>query len=137
VRILIDQTFWVALIDPSNDLYEKSQEIFKEILAENNQLYVTSFIFNEILKYIRTNLKNQEDELIKIFYDALDSNYLKMINLGRITQRETLKLWKKNPSWPYHPFDLANVFVIKRRFFSGFLTWRKEYKEFNINILNQ
>lgn len=136
MRVLVDHSFWIALMDPENEHYEKSQDVFKEIMGENHQLYVTSFILNEVLYYIRKNLKDKEEELTSVFYDALESNYLKLINLGRITQRETLKFWKKHPDWPYHPFDLANVFVIKRRFFNGFLTWRPEYKEFNINILN-
>lgn len=136
MRILVEQTFWFALLDKQNANHSLTAEKMKEVLAGNHQLYVTSFILNEVLKFIRENQKEREEELTKIFYDALDSNYLKIIHLGRITQRETLKLWKKYPEWPYHPFDLSNVYIYRRRFFNGFLTWRKEYKKFNINILN-
>ncbi|GAB4181017.1 MAG: hypothetical protein Kow00108_17650 [Calditrichia bacterium] len=137
MRILVDQSFWISVVDKNDKLHEKSVQILKDILSENHQLYITSFIYNELLYYIRKNLPDAESRLFNIFQEALENNYLKLINLGRLSQREAIRLWSKHTDWPYKPGDLSNLFIMKRRFINSILTWRNEYKSFNINILNQ
>lgn len=137
MRILVDQTFWIALMDSAHEKHEQSREKFKELLMENHQFYITSHILDEVLFHIRNHLPDKENELVNILFDAIDGNYLKIIHIGRMTYRESVKLWKKYREWPYGILDLANVVIMRKRFIMGILTWRNEYRLFNVNTLNE
>ncbi|MCK5075371.1 MAG: PIN domain-containing protein [Calditrichia bacterium] len=136
MRIMVDQTFWLSLLDENDQNHAKSQKIFSDILAENNTLYITNYIFNETVFQIRKNFSNNQEEILQIFEDAIHNNYLKILFIGRITQKDINRFWKKYPDWPFQPLDLANISIMKKRFIPSMLSWRQEYKDLNINVLN-
>jgi predicted nucleic acid-binding protein len=136
MKIFIDEIAWLILGNKSHPLHHKFIEQFRDYLDGGDGFYTTNIIFGNVI----SQLKNQQGvskalKFSEILEEAWLGTHLHFLWIGRRTQRDALKLFKKFPEEQLSIFDFANVVLMNRRNIRFILTTNLGYSKMGFKIV--
>ncbi len=136
MKVFIDETGWLALLEASHPEHPVVQKTFKELLEGNHRFYTTNVVIGNVVAQLKAQRGAQEAlRFYEIIEEAWLGTYLHVLWIGRRTFRDALKLFAKYPKSVFTVFEFANVLLMNRRNIRFVLTTKFEYDEFGFKII--
>ena len=135
-KIFIDQTGWYALLDdqsPYHDLFKKEFEIS----LNNDSKLITSNVavgntISQLKEKLGTEIAVRFNEIVE---EAHIGTHLRILWVGRRSQKEAMRLLRKNPGLSLHFYDFAHAVFMEKRRVKNILTTKIEFYELGFKIL--
>lgn len=136
MRIFVESSGWINLMVPERKHYTEAQNFFNQGLA-NDYKFFTS---NIAIGYAVSTIKNELNaEVAFQFYDIVEEAhlgaYLRVLWIGRRTQKEALRLMRKYPKLPLGLYDFANVVLMNRRRIPTIFSFNTAYGELGLKVV--
>ncbi|MFZ0390390.1 MAG: PIN domain-containing protein [Calditrichia bacterium] len=136
MKIFLDEAAWLALADNNHPLHQPVRENFKHFLDEGDSIYTTNVVVGQVLSHIKMN---QGFSDANRFYDVVEEAWLgahlHMLWIGRRTQKDAMKLFRKFPDSNLSLFDCANVVLMNRRNIRFIITENSAYSKMGFKIV--
>lgn len=136
MRIFVDEIAWLALSDRDHPSHPVFKDQFKYYLDGGHSFYTTNVIVGNVISGIK---KNQGTVKANKFYEILETawlgTYLHFLWIGRRTQRDAVKLFKKFPDEKLSLFDCANIVLMNRRNIRFIMTENPVYNKMGFKMI--
>jgi len=136
MKIFVDEGAWLALTDKAHPLHQPTKEIFMEFLSVGHRFYTTNVIIGNTLSNIR---KNQGAVRANRFYEIMEeawlSTHLHILWIGRRTQKDAVRLFKKFPEMELTLFDCANIVLMNRRNIRFIMSDNSVYEQMGFKVV--
>jgi predicted nucleic acid-binding protein len=136
MRIFVDRIAWIALADKEDPNHSIFKEQFKYYLDGGHNFYTTNVIVGNVISHIK---ETQGGVRANKFYDILEEawlgTHLHFLWIGRRTQRDAVKLFKKFPEEKLSLFDAANIVLMNRRNIRFIMTTNSAYSKMGFKMI--
>ena len=136
MRIFVDRIAWIALADKDDPNHSIFKEQFKYYLDGGHNFYTTNVIVGNVISHVK---ETQGGVRANKFYDILEEawlgTHLHFLWIGRRTQRDAVKLFKKFPEEKLLLFDCANIVLMNRRNIRFIMTTNKVYSKMGFKLI--
>jgi len=134
-KIFIDQTGWYALLDKNSPKHLPLTNHFALSLKKNTRIFTSNVAIGEAYSIIKeklgADLANQFNEIIE---NANLGNHLRILWIGRRTQREAMRLMRKYGESNLSLFDFAHSVFMEKRNIQKILTTKTEFTELGYEV---
>jgi len=135
MKIFIEESAWVALVSPDEKGHAQVQEFFKTILSEEYRLFTSNVMIGNAMSTLhRKHGAAISFQFLDILDDAHLGGYLRVLWVGRRTQKDATRLMKRHASLPLSLFDHANAILMDRRRIHAILTLKKQYESLGLKV---
>jgi predicted nucleic acid-binding protein len=135
-KIFVDQTAWYELLDehsPYHDLFAREFEI---ALNSDSKLFTSNVAVGNSISQLKETLGN---EIAIRFHEILEEAHigahLRILWVSRRSQKEAMRLLRKNSGLTLHFYDFAHAVLMERRRIKNILTTKKEFYELGYKVL--
>jgi predicted nucleic acid-binding protein len=136
MKIFVDEVCWQALADKQHSLHREMKDQFKYYLDGGHSFYTTNIIVGNVISRIKQLVNPQRAlRFSEILEEAWLGTHLHFLWIGRRTQRDAMKLFKKFPDFQLSIFDYANVVLMNRRNIRFIMTTNTEYSKMGFKIV--
>lgn len=136
MKIFMDEIAWLILSDKQNPNHAGMKEQFKYHLDAGHSFYTTNIIVGNVISKIKMNRDSvQAIKYSEILEEAWLGTHLRYLWIGRRTQKDALRLFKKFPDISLSLFDLANVVLMNRRNIRFIMTTNHAYSKMGFKIV--
>ncbi len=136
MKIFIDEVGWLAIADPQHPLHENVREQFRYYLDGGHSFYTTNVIVGNVISQIKSRAgSGRAMRFSEIIEEAWLGTHLHFLWIGRRTQRDAIKLFKKFPEYQLSIFDYANVVLMNRRNIRFIMTTSTAYSKMGFKIV--
>jgi len=136
MKIFIDEVAWLALADSNHELHKQIQEQFKYYLDGGHGFYTTNIIVGNVISRIKREQGPQKAaKFSEILEEAWLGTHLRYFWIGRRTQRDALKLFRKSADSVLSLFDCANIVLMNRRNIRFIMTTNSGYGQMGFKIV--
>jgi predicted nucleic acid-binding protein len=136
MKIFIDEMAWLALSDKNDSLHHKMKDLFQHYLESGDNFYTTNIIVSNVVSKIKENEGAERAyQFYRILEDAWLGTHLRFLWIGRRTQRDAVKLFKKFPENQMSLFDFANVVLMNRRNIKFIMTTNTNYDQMGFKVV--
>ncbi len=136
MRIFIDRIALIALSNKEDPNHSVFKEQFKYYLDGGHNFYTTNVIVGNVISHIK---ETQGGVRANKFYDILEEAWLgtrlHFLWIGRRTQRDAVKLFKKFPEDKLSLFDAANIVLMNRRNIRFIMTTNSAYSKMGFKMI--
>jgi predicted nucleic acid-binding protein len=136
MRIFVDRIAWIALADKDDPNHSIFKEQFKYYLDGGHNFYTTNVIVGNVISHVK---ETQGGVRANKFYDILEEawlgTHLHFLWIGRRTQRDAVKLFKKFPEEKLSLFDAANIVLMNRRNIRFIMTTNSAYSKMGFKMI--
>lgn len=136
MRIFVDRIAWIALADKEDPNHSIFKEQFKYYLDGGHNFYTTNVIVGNVISHIK---ETQGGVRANKYYDILEEAWLgthvHFLWIGRRTQRDAVKLFKKFPEEKLSLFDAANIVLMNRRNIRFIMTTNSAYSKMGFKMI--
>jgi len=136
MRIFVDRIAWIALADKDDPNHSIFKEQLKYYLDGGHNFYTTNVIVGNVISHIK---ETQGGVRANKFYDILEEawlgTHLHFLWIGRRTQRDAVKLFKKFPEEKLSLFDAANIVLMNRRNIRFIMTTNSAYSKMGFKMI--
>jgi predicted nucleic acid-binding protein len=136
MRIFVDRIAWIALADKEDPNHSIFKEQLKYYLDGGHNFYTTNVIVGNVISHIK---ETQGGVRANKFYDILEEawlgTHLHFLWIGRRTQRDAVKLFKKFPEEKLSLFDAANIVLMNRRNIRFIMTTNSAYSKMGFKMI--
>ena len=136
MRIFVDRIAWIALADKEDPNHSIFKEQLKYYLDGGHNFYTTNVIVGNVISHIKGT---QGGVRANKFYDILEEawlgTHLHFLWIGRRTQRDAVKLFKKFPEEKLSLFDAANIVLMNRRNIRFIMTTNSAYSKMGFKMI--
>lgn len=136
MKIFIDEMAWLAIADKKHPHHQLITTDFQRQLDEGHRLYTTNIVVGNVISRIKqTDGAGQANRFYDILEDAWFGTHLHVLWIGRRTQKDAIKLFKKFPDSNLSLFDCANVVLMNRRNIRFIMTENTAYSKMGFKII--
>lgn len=136
MRVFVDETGWLALMDSTLPEHAQVSEVFADLLSNNARLFTHNIAVANSLDAIRNRFGSVA---AKKFGDTIDEahagTYLSILWIGRRTQKESLRLFRNHTDLDLHPYDFASFQMMNKRRIHTILTIKQAYSKLGLNVI--
>ena len=136
MRIFVDRIAWIALADKEDPNHSIFKEQLKYYLDGGHNFYTTNVIVGNVISHVK---ETQGGVRANKFYDILEEawlgTHLHFLWIGRRTQRDAVKLFKKFPEEKLSLFDAANIVLMNRRNIRFIMTTNSAYSKMGFKMI--
>ena len=136
MRIFVDRIAWIALADKDDPNHSIFKEQLKYYLDGGHNFYTTNVIVGNVISHVK---ETQGGVRANKFYDILEEawlgTHLHFLWIGRRTQRDAVKLFKKFPEEKLSLFDAANIVLMNRRNIRFIMTTNSAYSKMGFKMI--
>lgn len=137
-KIFIDETAWYSIMDSSASSHNNITEKFNLALEEGTKFFTSNIAVGNTITRVKENLSAETSlKFNEIIEDAHMGNYLRVMWIGRRTQKEAIRLMRKNSQIPLQLYDFANAVLMERRGINTILSERTEFKNLGYRVLSE
>ena len=137
-KIFIDETAWYAIMDGSSSSHNNITEKFNLALEEGTKFFTSNIAVGNAITRVKDNLSAETSfKFNEIIEDAHMGNYLRVMWIGRRTQKEAIRLMRKNSQISLQLYDFANAVLMERRGINTILSERTEFKNLGYHVLSE
>jgi len=135
MKIFINEDAWLILVEKSHPLHQLFTDQFKSYLDDGDSFYTTNIIFGDVISQLKIRQgASKALKFTEILEEAWLGTHLRFLWIGRRTQRDALKLFKKFSEEPLSLFDFANVVLMNRRNIRFIMTTNQGYSKLGFKI---
>ena len=136
-KIFLDETSWYALIDRGADNHHFFADRFKTELKQETKFFTSNIAVGNTISKIKKNLNaDLSAKFNEILDDAHLGNHLRILWIGRRTQKEALRWMRKHPQLSLHLYDFAHAIFMERRRINTIMTEQVEFKKLGYTVLS-
>lgn len=136
MKIFIDETAWVNILNPNSPYYDKFIEEFNQALNNRDRLFThniaVGLALSELKSVLGTTVALKFNEVIE---EAYTGTYLSILWIGRRTQKEAVRLLRKNPEMLLDLYDFAAFIFMKRRRIQNIMTTKTAYDRLGFKVI--
>ncbi|MEJ2634637.1 MAG: hypothetical protein P8184_05030 [Calditrichia bacterium] len=136
MKIFVDEVAWYAIAGSDDPLHQIMKEQMQSFLDDGHGFYTTNIIVGNVIS--RLKLKHgavRANRFYDIIEEAWSGAHLHILWIGRRTQRDAIKLFKKFPDSQLTLFDCANVVLMNRRNIRFIMTSNMAYSKMGFKIV--
>lgn len=137
-KIFIDQTAWYALLDKNDEFHGDITRKFNIALDDDAKLFTSNIAIGEAMSRLKENLAT--DVALKfneIVEEAHLGNHLRILWIGRRTQKEAIRAMRKNADVPLHLYDFAHIVLMEKRRIKNILSTKAAFADLGYGLLIQ
>ena len=136
MRIFIDQSAWVQIVDQKADHHQVILNEFNKALINGDKL----FTHNVAIGLALSEIKNTKGSTIakkfnEIVEEAHTGTHLNILWISRRTQKEATRLHRQKSDLDLSIFDFAGYILMNRRRIRTILTTKKAYHSLELKVL--
>lgn len=136
MKIFIDKGAWLALSTSGDSDHAKFRDAFKNLLEEGHRFYTTNVVIGEVLDELKKRVgSDKAHHLYEIIEEAWFGTHLHILWIGRKTQWDAIKMWKRSPDSSLSVFDFASIILMNRRNIRVIMAKNMEFSEFGFKII--
>ncbi len=136
MKIFIDEMAWLAMTDVGNPLHQPIKEQLLHYLNGGESFYTTNIIIGNVVSRLKQELgATKANRFYDILEEAWLGTHLHVLWIGRRTQKDAVKLFKKFPDSQLSLFDCANVVLMNRRNIRFILTTNSAYSKMGFKLM--
>ncbi|MBN2365126.1 MAG: type II toxin-antitoxin system VapC family toxin [Calditrichaeota bacterium] len=136
MKIFIDEIGWWAISDKNHPLHREMQEQFQYYLDGGHSFYTTNVIVGSVISRLKSSIGSKKAiRFAEIIDEAWLGTHLHFLWIGRRTQRDAIKLFKKFPDYELSLFDYANIVLMNRRNIRFIITTNSAYNKLGFKIV--
>lgn len=136
MRIFIDQTAWMHLLDPKLPQHPAVAEAFNRALTKGDNFFTHNIAVGLALSEIkRTRGAEKANKFNEIIEEAYTGAHLSILWVGRRTQKDAIWMMRKNPDLQLDVYDFACYTLMKRRRIRTIMTTKIAYKHLQLNVI--
>jgi len=136
MRIFVDRIAWIALADKEDPNHSIFKEQLKYYLDGGHNFYTTNVIVGNVISHIKeTQGGVRANKFYEILEEAWLGTHLHFLWIGRRTQRDAVKLFKKFPEEKLSLFDAANIVLMNRRNIRFIMTTNSAYSKMGFKMI--
>lgn len=135
-KIFIDETAWYAIMDGNASSHKGITEMFNLALEEETKFFTSNIAVGNTISRIKDNLNADSSlKFNEIIEDAHIGNFLRVLWIGRRTQKEAIRLMRKHSQISLQLYDFANAVLMERRGINTILSDQNEFKKLGYRVL--
>lgn len=136
MRLFVDESAWYALAVSNHPQHEAMRNIFEEALNDNTRMLTHNIAIANAISNIRKEIGHAEaTRFTEIIEEAHAGAHLSVNWIGRRTQREAMRLFKKHSEVALTIFDFASYAIILRRRVHTILTTQRNFEQLGLKVL--
>lgn len=136
MRLFVDESAWYALAVDSHPQHKVMRQVFEEALNDNTRMLTHNIAIANAISNIRKDVGYVEaTRFTEIIEEAHAGAHLSVNWIGRRTQREAMRLFKKHTDVPLAIFDFASYAIILRRRVHTILTTEQNFEQLGLKVL--
>jgi predicted nucleic acid-binding protein len=136
-KIFLDETSWYAIIDRNASNHRFFAGKFQTELKEETKFFTSNIAVGNTISKIKSNLDaDLSVKFNEILDDAHLGNHLRILWIGRRTQKEALRWMRKHPQLSLHLYDFAHAVFMQRRRINTILSERVEFKKLGYTVIS-
>lgn len=121
MKIFIDSNFFCALYNPVDSQHQKAVKIAAILRKENPLLFISNFVFLEVVTIISQRIGKQA--AVQIGGHLMDENKVKMININPQLNRQTWEFFQQIKNKNISFVDVSIPIVLSAEGIKNFLTF--------------
>jgi predicted nucleic acid-binding protein len=135
-KMFVDETAWYAIIDDKASNHHQITEKFNSALKEGTKFFTSNIATGNTISRIKLNLNTELSLRVnEILEDSHLGNYLRIMWIGRRTQKEAIRLMRKHAQISLQLYDFAHVVLMERRGINTILSQHAEFKKMGYRVL--
>jgi predicted nucleic acid-binding protein len=135
MKTFIHTSAWLAIVNRNDPEHAAFTEEFQRVLEEGDRLYTTNVAIGQVLSELKHVDLQKAFRFHEIVEEAWFGTHLHILWIGRKTQWDALKMWKRFPNLKLDVFDFASVILMNRRNIRQILTRNRDFYELGFKIL--
>lgn len=136
-KIFLDETSWYAIIDRNADNHQFFAGKFETELKEETRFFTSNIAVGNTISKIKSNLNaDLSVKFNEILDDAHLGNHLRILWIGRRTQKEALRWMRKHPQLSLHLYDFAHAVFMERRRINTILSEQVEFRKLGYTVIS-
>lgn len=136
MKIFVDESAWIALIDNTAEYHEEVLAHFNRSLNNGDRLVTHNIAVGNAVKELTTTL---DIDTAKKFYSTIEEaqagTHLSVLWIGRRTQKEAFRLFNNSGESDLSLFDYAAIIFMKRRRIKSILTTNPAFHKVGLTLL--
>jgi len=136
-KLFLDETSWYAIVDQNTSNHQFFADRFQSELKEETKFFTSNIAVANTISQIKNELSTDLSlKFNEILEDAHLGNHLRIMWIGRRTQKEALRWMRKHPQLSLHLYDFAHAVLMERRRINAILSEQLEFKELGYKVLS-
>ncbi len=135
MKTFIDTSAWLAIVNKNDPAHSQFTGEFQRLLEEGDRLYTTNVAIGQVLSELSNLDREKAFRFHEIVEEAWFGTHLHIMWIGRKTQWDALKMWRRFAHLKLDVFDFASVILMNRRNIRQILTRNKDFYELGFKIL--
>lgn len=136
-KIFIDESSWYAIMDRNAPNHHFFVSRFQTELKQETKFFTSNIAVANTISKIKNNLST---DLSLKFSETLDDahlgNHLRILWIGRRTQKEALRWMRKHSPLSLHLYDFAHAVLMERRRINTILSEQVEFKKLGYTVVS-
>lgn len=135
-KIFVDETAWYAIVDDKDSNHNQITEKLNSALKEGTKFFTSNIAIGNTISRIKLDLNTELSFRVnEILEDSHLGNYLRIMWIGRRTQKEAIRLMRKHAQISLQLYDFAHVVLMERRGINTILSQHTEFKKMGYRVL--
>ncbi len=136
MKIFIDDTGWVQLINPAAEHHDVFEEAFQQMLNQGDSFFTHNISIGMAFDTLKNNLNlSVAFKFYETIEEAYTGTHLHILWVGRKTQREAVRLMRKHPELDLNLYDYAAYMFMNRRRIRNIFTTKASFQELGLKVL--
>lgn len=136
MKIFVDETAWIALIDSQNEFHTAVKHEFSRTLNNEDRIFTHNVALGNALNDIKIKLgMDLLRQFGAIIEDASAGAHLTILWINRRNQKEAIRLLRNHPDLTLNLYDHAAYLFMNRRRIRTILTTNKAFKELGLKVI--
>ena len=136
MKVFIDETAWVEILDPNAPYHVRFERRFAEILNAGDKVFTHNVALGLALAAIKERMgaaaANKFNEAVE---EAYTGAHLTILWIGRRGQKEAGRKMRNNPAIDLSIFDFAAYNLMQRRRVHRIMSTKRAFKQLGLEVL--
>ncbi|NOX35929.1 MAG: PIN domain-containing protein [Calditrichaeota bacterium] len=128
MRLFLDESAWIAVLDRQHDQHEAFKRYFNEALQNGTKLFTSNVAVGLALSELKERIGLEKSlKFYEILEEAYLVNHIRILWVGRRAQKEALRWMRRYHELPLGLFDFAHAVLMDRRRIHTILTQKTAF----------
>ncbi len=136
MKIFVDESAWVSLIDPNAPYHEEVAKEFNKALNNGDRIFTHNIAVGNATAILRESLGiSTAIQFNQTIEEAYAGTHLSIAWIGRRTQKEAFRLLRKHADLELDLYDLAAYLTMRRRRITTVVTIKTGYQSLGLRVI--
>lgn len=136
MKVFADETAWIHLLNPRAPHHHQIVKEFELALKNEDRIFTHNIAVGFALSTIKTEMGiERAGKFNEIIEDAYQGSYLHILWIGRRTQKEAVRLFRKEAAVSLGLYDFAACIFMKRRRISTIITTKRAFTQLGFKVV--